>query len=55
MFQQFEFYQLQATQSLNNIFQACSSNVCLTILHIGKFFIPLNNCNLEGDASSIWS
>jgi hypothetical protein len=53
MFQQFEFYQLQTTQSLDNILQACDSNVCLTILHIEEIFIPFNNCNLEGDVSSI--
>jgi hypothetical protein len=54
MFQQFEFYQLETTQSLDNIFQACDSNVCLTTLHIQEFFIPFNDCNLEGDVSSIW-
>ncbi len=46
--------QTQVPQLIDNEFQACNLDVCSTILHVGEFFIPLANCNLERNVSLIW-
>ncbi len=39
MFLQFEFYQIQTPQPIDNTFRLCSLDVCLITLHVGNFFI----------------
>jgi hypothetical protein len=46
--QQFEFYQIQTPQLIDNASRPCGLNVCSTILHVKKISIERSNYNLKG-------
>jgi hypothetical protein len=55
MLQQFEFYQIQASQQIDNShLRPCGVKVYSIVLYDEKYSIPIGRCSLERYANLLW-